>query len=78
MFKQVQSFISKYKNIDADTIGMESSFTLDLGLTSYDIIEVCAYLEDQLDIEIPDEIIPYLCSAGDLTIHLERLCNESY
>ena len=73
MFKQVQSFISEYKNINASTITMNSSLTLDLGLTSYDIIEVCAYLEDMLQIEISDEVLSNLSTVGDLVTYLESI-----
>ena len=73
MFEKVQSFISEYKNIDATDITMQSSLTLDLGLTSYDIIEACAYLEDQFQVEISDEVIPCLSSVGDLVLHLSPL-----
>ena len=75
MFKQVQSFISEYKNINANTITMNSSLTLDLGLTSYDIIEVCAYLEDMLQIEISDEALSSLNTVGDLVNYLESVCH---
>ena len=76
MFKQVQAFISEYKNIDASNIAMESSLSFDLGLTSYEIIEVCAYLEDLLHVEIADEIISDLYSAGDLVVYLENQCKR--
>ena len=52
---------------------MQSSLTMDLGLTSYDIVEVCAYMEDILQVEISDEILPDLSTVGDLVIHLESL-----
>ena len=76
MFKMVQSFISEYKNINENMISMGSSLTLDLGLTSFDIIEVSAYLEDILQVEISDEIIPDLYSVGDLVVYLESICNR--
>ena len=74
MFRQVQSLISDYKNINARTITMNSTLTLDLGLTSYDIIEVCAYLEDMLQIEMSDEVLSNLQTVGDLVIYLESIC----
>ena len=73
MFHQVQSFLGEYKSIDINTITMQSSLTLDLGLTSFDVIEVCAYLEDMFQVEFSDEILPELSSVGDLILHLESL-----
>lgn len=72
MFSQVQSFLSDYKNLHASAITMQSSFTLDLGLTSYDLIEMCAYLEDQFQVEIADEVLPTLTTVGDLVHYLEK------
>ena len=75
MFDLLKTFLSEYKNIDKDTVTMQSSLTLDLGLTSYDIVEVCAYMEDILQVEISDEILPGLSSVGDLVLHIESLKN---
>ena len=71
MFNQVKSFLCDYKNIDAGTITMLSSLSLDLGFTSYDIIEMCAHLEELLHIEISDEILSSMTSVGDLVFYLE-------
>ena len=75
MFDQVRTFLGEYKNIDADSITMESLLVLEIGLTSYDVIEVCAYLEDMFQVEISDEILPELSSVGDLVLHIESQKN---
>lgn len=71
MFEQIRDFFSEYKNIAAKNITMQSSLVLDLGLTSYDIIEVCAYLEDMFSVEISEEILPNLSTVGDLVTYIE-------
>ena len=73
LFSQIQSFFGEHKNLDPHTITMQSSLTLDLGLTSYDVIEICAYLEDLFQVEISDDILPDLSSVGDLVYYLESL-----
>jgi acyl carrier protein len=54
---------------------MQSSFTLDLGMTSYDLIEMCALLEEQFQVEIEDEVLPTLESVGNLVHYLEKNTN---
>ena len=71
MFSQVQSFLADYKNIDADTITMESSFTVDLGLTSYDLIEMCVHIENRFGVEIADDALPVMSRVADLVTYLE-------
>jgi len=47
--------ISKQLGVDADKIGMDASFTEDLGADSLDIVELIMAFEETFNVEIPDD-----------------------
>jgi acyl carrier protein len=50
--------------VEADQIVSEASFVEDLGADSLDIVELIMGIEDEFDIEIPDEDAEKLTSVG--------------
>ena len=55
MFEKIRSIISEKLGIDEEEITMESAFIEDLNADSLDIVELIMALEDELEMEIPDE-----------------------
>ena len=53
--KKVFSIIAEQLGIDEEDIKLEASFVDDLGADSLDIVELVMALEEEYDIEIPDE-----------------------
>ncbi len=63
---------AKVKQIIADQLGvtdaeikMESSFIEDLGADSLDIVELVMAMEEEFEVEIPDEEAENIKSVGD-------------
>lgn len=55
IFEKVKSIIAEQLSLDEDEIKLESSFVDDLGADSLDVVELIMALEEEFDIEIPDE-----------------------
>ena len=55
IFKTMQDLIAEQFAIDTDEISMESSFVDDLGADSVDLVELIMAMEEEFDVEIPDE-----------------------
>jgi len=51
-------------DVDEDQITMEASFVEDLGADSLDIVELIMGIEEEFDIEIPDEDAEKLTTVG--------------
>ena len=49
-----------------------ASFTNDLGADSLDVVDLVMTLEDEFDIEIPDEDIEKIHTVGELAHYLEE------
>ena len=54
-FEKLQKIISEVLNVDEDEITMETTFVDDLGADSLDVFQIIMGLEEEFDIEIPDD-----------------------
>lgn len=76
IFKTMQDLIAEQFALDADEIGMESSFTDDLGADSVDLVELVMAMEEEFDIgEIDEEDLPKLKTVGDCVRYLSSKLN---
>lgn len=66
MFEKIRSIIAEKLGIDEEEITMESAFIEDLNADSLDIVELIMALEDELDMEIPDDEAEKFVTVADI------------
>ena len=66
MFEKIRGIISEKLGIDEEEITMESAFIEDLNADSLDIVELIMALEDELEMEIPDEEAETFVTVADI------------
>lgn len=71
MFERIQSIVADKLSIDEESVKMESSFIDDLNADSLDIVELIMALEDELDMEIPDEDVENFKTVGDVVNYVK-------
>ena len=71
-FEKIQSIISDVLNIEADDITMESTFVDDLGADSLDVFQIDMALEEEFDIEIPDDAAEHITTVGDAVEQIKK------
>ena len=54
-FEKLQGIIAEVLNVDADEITMDTTFVDDLGADSLDVFQIIMGIEEEFDIEIPQE-----------------------
>ena len=54
-FEKLQSIIAEVLNIDADEVTMDKTFVDDLGADSLDVFQIIMGIEEEFDIEIPND-----------------------
>jgi acyl carrier protein len=54
-FQKVKKIVVDQLSVDADTVTPQANFANDLGADSLDTVELVMALEEEFDIEIPDE-----------------------
>ncbi|MCX7883548.1 MAG: acyl carrier protein [Caloramator sp.] len=72
IFEKVKERISDILGVDSDDISMDSSFIDDLGADSLDIVELIMALEEEFDIEIPDEDAEKIQTVGDVVEYIKE------
>ncbi len=71
VFDRVREIISDQLGIDADQITMNSTFVDDLGADSLDIVELVMALEEEYDLQIPDEEAEKIRTVGDAVKYIQ-------
>jgi acyl carrier protein len=62
-FEKIKSIVVDQLGVDADEVTLETSFE-DLNADSLDVVELVMALEEEFDIEIPDEDAEKIRSIG--------------
>lgn len=71
VFDQVKGIIVEQLGVEAEEVKSESSFVEDLGADSLDIVELVMALEEEFDMEIPDEDAEKIKTVGDAVKYIE-------
>ncbi|WP_419726354.1 acyl carrier protein [Terrisporobacter petrolearius] len=73
MFEKIRDIIVEQLGLDdKDGLSMETSFKEDLDADSLDAVEVIMGLEEEFDIEIPDEDAENFKTIGDVVEYIEN------
>ena len=70
MFEQIKEILTKY--VEPETpITENSTLTSDLGLSSFDLMEIVADFEDKFDVEVADRDIRKLTKVQDIIDYIK-------
>lgn len=69
--ERVKSIIVDQLNVSAEEVTNEASFIEDLGADSLDIVELIMALEEEYDIEIPDEDAEKIQTVQDVINYIQ-------
>ncbi len=64
-FEKIRSIIAEVLNISEDDISPESTFVEDLGADSLDVFQIIMGIEEEFDIEIPNEAAEKIVTVND-------------
>jgi acyl carrier protein len=70
-FDRVKKIVAEQLQVDPDQIINEASFMEDLGADSLDVVELVMALEEEFDLEIPDEDAEKIATVGDAVSYID-------
>lgn len=76
IFEKVREIIAEQLGIDKDEITMETDMMKDLEADSLDAVEVIMAIEDEFELEIPDEDAEQFQLVSALVKYVEENCND--
>ena len=74
-FEKLQNIIAEVLNIEPDEITMDTTFVEDLGADSLDVFQIIMGIEEEFDIEIPNEEAEKIVSVGDAVEAIKSALN---
>ena len=73
-FEKLKKIIAEVLNVDEEEISMETTFVDDLGADSLDVFQIIMGLEEEFDIEIPNEE-EKIVTVGDAVEQIKSALN---
>lgn len=74
-FEKLQQIIAEVLNVEADEITMETTFVDDLGADSLDVFQIIMGIEEEFDIEIPNEAAEAIVTVADAVEQIKSALN---
>lgn len=71
VLEKVKAILSEQFDVEEDSITTETSISEDLGADSLDVVDLLMSLEDEFEIEVPDEEIENIKTVGELVKYIE-------
>ena len=71
VLERVTEIVSEQLGVDKDKISAETSFVTDLGADSLDTVELVMELEEEFDINIPDDAAEKIQTVGQAVEFIE-------
>lgn len=72
VFEKVREILCNQFDVEEDEVTLTTRIGEDLGADSLDAVDMLMSLEDEFDVEIPDEEIENIRTVGDLVTYIEE------
>ena len=71
VFDKVKETLCDQLDVEEDAVTAEANIVDDLGADSLDFVDLVMSLEDEFNVEIPDEDVEGIKTVGDIVKYLE-------
>lgn len=71
VFEKVKDILVDQLDVEEEKVTMEASVADDLGADSLDIVDLVMSLEEEFDVEIPDDQVENIKTVGDIVKYIE-------
>lgn len=71
VLEKVKAILSEQFDVEEDSINADTSISEDLGADSLDVVDLLMSIEDEFEIEVPDDEIENIKTVGELVKYIE-------
>ena len=72
VFEKIKEILAGQLDVDAEEMALDTKIADDLGADSLDVVELLMAIEDEFEVEIPDEEIEKLKTIGDVVEYIQN------
>ena len=70
-FERVQKIICEQLEIDSHLVAEDASISGDLGADSLDLVDLSMSIEEEFNLEVPDDVLDHVRTVGDIVKFIE-------
>ena len=71
VLEKVKAILAEQFDVEEDKITADSDLQVDLGADSLDVVDLLMSIEDEFEVEVPDEEIENIKTVGSLVSYIE-------
>ncbi|MBR1482083.1 MAG: acyl carrier protein [Ruminococcus sp.] len=71
VLEKVKAILAEQFDVDEDKITIDTDLQEDLGADSLDVVDLLMSIEDEFEVEVPDEEIENIKTVGALVSYIE-------
>ncbi len=71
VLEKVKAILAEQFDVEEDTITADTELQDDLGADSLDVVDLLMSIEDEFEVEVPDEEIENIKTVGALVSYIE-------
>lgn len=71
VLEKIKVILAEQFDVEEDSLKLDTDLQDDLGADSLDVVDLLMSIEDEFEIEIPDEEIENIRTVGDLVNYIE-------
>lgn len=72
VFEKVKNILVDQLDVEEEKVTMEASIVDDLGADSLDMVDLVMSLEEEFDVEIPDDQLENVKTVADIVKYIEE------
>lgn len=70
-FERVHKIICEQLEIDSHLVTEDASISGDLGADSLDLVDLSMSIEEEFNLEVPDDVLDHVRTVGDIVKFIE-------
>ena len=70
-FERVQKIICEQLEIDSHLVTEDASISGDLGADSLDLVDLSMSIDEEFNLEVPDDVLDHVRTVGDIVKFIE-------
>lgn len=70
-FERVQKIICEQLETDSHLVTEDASISGDLGADSLDLVDLSMSIEEEFNLEVPDDVLDHVRTVGDIVKFIE-------